>query len=103
MDGTPFEPQDSIAPYSFSWNTRTVNNGTHTLSATAHDAAGNIGTSANVIVNVNNDIAPPTISITAPAPGTVSGTISVTANANDNVGVIGVQFLWMGMPWCGRP
>ena len=96
VDGTPFEPQDSIAPYSFSWNTRTVNNGTHTLSATANDAAGNIGTSANVIVNVNNDIAPPTISITAPAAGTVSGTINVTANANDNVGVTGVQFLLDG-------
>jgi hypothetical protein len=36
---------------------------------------------------------PPTVSITSPAPGaTVSGTITVTASASDNVGVVGVQF-----------
>ncbi len=39
------------------------------------------------------DTTPPTVSITAPANGaTVSGTISVTANASDNVGVASVQF-----------
>src|SRR5205823_14289401 len=33
------------------------------------------------------------ISITAPAAGaTVTGTVTVSANASDNVGVIGVQF-----------
>jgi len=36
---------------------------------------------------------PPTVTITSPASGaTVSGTISVTANASSNVGVAGVQF-----------
>ena len=39
------------------------------------------------------DTTPPTVSITAPTNGaTVSGTISVTANASDNVGVASVQF-----------
>src|SRR5437867_317821 len=39
------------------------------------------------------DTTPPTVSITSPASGaTVSGTINVTANASDNVGVAGVQF-----------
>lgn len=39
------------------------------------------------------DVTPPTVSITSPANGaTVSGTISVSANASDNVGVAGVQF-----------
>jgi hypothetical protein len=39
------------------------------------------------------DTTPPTITITAPANNaTVSGTVSVTANASDNVGVAGVQF-----------
>jgi len=43
------------------------------------------------------DTTPPTISITAPANGaTVSGTVSVTANASDNVGVTSVQFLLDG-------
>ncbi len=35
----------------------------------------------------------PSLSVTAPAAGaTVSGTVAVTANASDNVGVVGVQF-----------
>jgi hypothetical protein len=39
------------------------------------------------------DKTPPTVSITSPAANaTVSGTISVSANASDNVGVAGVQF-----------
>jgi hypothetical protein len=43
------------------------------------------------------DITPPTISITAPATGaTVSGTVTVSATASDNVGVTGVQFFLDG-------
>jgi len=39
------------------------------------------------------DTDPPTVSLTSPTNGaTVSGTISVTATASDNVGVVGVQF-----------
>src|SRR5439155_19249015 len=39
------------------------------------------------------DTAAPSVSITAPAAGsTVSGTITITASASDNVGVVGVQF-----------
>src|SRR5712692_8842813 len=39
------------------------------------------------------DTTPPTVSITSPTSGaTVSGTITVTANASDNVAVAGVQF-----------
>lgn len=34
----------------------------------------------------------PTVSLTNPATGNVSGTIIVSANASDNVGVVGVQF-----------
>ena len=51
---------------------------------------------AGVVVNVNNDAGRlPTVTMTAPAAGNVSGTISVTATATDLVGVV-VQFLWMG-------
>jgi Bacterial Ig domain len=43
------------------------------------------------------DTTPPTISITAPANGaTVSGTVTVSANATDNVGVTSVQFFLDG-------
>jgi Zn-dependent metalloprotease len=45
---------DASSPYSVSWNTTTVSNGNHTLFTRAFDAAGNMGQSANVVVNVNN-------------------------------------------------
>src|SRR5690606_27968964 len=38
------------------------------------------------------DTIAPLVSITAPAGGQVSGTIAITANASDNVGVAGVRF-----------
>jgi hypothetical protein len=41
----------------------------------------------------STDPVPPSVTLTAPAQGaTVSGTVSVTATASDNVGVAGVQF-----------
>ncbi len=41
---------------------------------------------------------PPTVAITAPANGSqVSGTVNVTANASDDVGVLGVQFFVDGV------
>ena len=96
LDGANFGSLDTASPYSVSWNTATSSNGSHTLRAIAKDAAGNSTTSATVTVTVSNsnpDTTPPTVSITAPANGaTVSGTISVTANASDNVGVASVQF-----------
>src|SRR4029453_15315684 len=86
--------EDTSAPYAVSWNTTTVANGSSALTAVARDAAGNTTTSTPVTVTVSNtDTTAPTVSVTAPANGaTVSGTLSVTASAADNVGVAGVQF-----------
>ena len=93
LDGSSLGAQDTSAPYSVSWDTTTASNGSHTLSAVATDALGLQFTSDSVTVTVANDITPPTVSITSPANGaTVSGTITVSANAADNVGVAGVQF-----------
>src|SRR5205823_4610743 len=80
------------APYSVAWNTTTAANATHTLGARARDASGNVATSAAVTVTVFNDLIAPTVSLAAPADAaTVSGTITVSATAADNVGVAGVQ------------
>ena len=87
---------DTSSPYSYSWNTSSVANGSHSIFSRAHDAAGNVGTSTTVNVTVSNtvpDTTPPTTSITAPSNGsTVSGTVNVTASASDNVGVTSVDF-----------
>jgi hypothetical protein len=68
------------------------------LTAVAGNVAGLTATATAVTITVaNGDSVPPTVSLTAPGSGsTVVGTISVTANAADNVGVAGVQFLLDG-------
>jgi len=99
LDGAPLGAEDTTAPYSITWNTGTVSNGTHTLSARARDASSNTATSSVITVTVANapDTTPPSVSMTAPANGaTVSGNTTVSANASDNVGVAGVQFLMDG-------
>ena len=40
----------------------------------------------------SSDTVPPTVAMASPAGGTVSGGVSVSATASDNVGVVGVQF-----------
>jgi len=97
LDGANFGTEDTAGPYTKTWDTTTVSNGSHTWTAVARDAAGNTTTSVAIAITVNNgatDSTPPTVSITAPANGaTVSGTaVTVSANASDNVGVVGVQF-----------
>jgi hypothetical protein len=64
VDSANLGVAQTAAPYSVSWDSTTVSNGTHTLSATASDAAGNTAT-ASVTVTVSNPPAPPP---TGPAP-----------------------------------
>ena len=82
---------DTQPPFAFSWDTSELSNGDYTLIAYAFDAVGNQGTSAPVKVTVKNTVAdttPPTISITSPTGGTVSGDIPVNVNYSDNVSVV---------------
>jgi hypothetical protein len=53
-DGANIGSEDTSAPYSVSWNTAAVSNGSHLLTAVARDAAGNTTTSGTVSVNVAN-------------------------------------------------
>ena len=93
LDGANLGAEDTTSPYSASWNTTTVANGTHTLTAVARDTLGNSSNATTVTVTVNNDIAGPVTAITAPTGGsTVTGSATVTATATDASGVAGVQF-----------
>jgi len=58
IDGS-LKSTDTSSPYSYTWNTTTSSNGSHTLQAKAYDAANNIGTSASVSVTVSNVSTPP--------------------------------------------
>jgi thermitase len=84
---------------SFSWNTMGWASGSYTLIATAKDAAGN-STSASRTVTVSNvgDTTAPTVSITSPqSGGRLSGVVTLAVAANDNVGVVRVQYYCDGV------
>ena len=101
VDGIPWGAEDTAAPYSVTWSSTAVADGSHQLSARARDAAGNQATATAVAVIVSNssDTTAPSVSITAPIPGAiVSGSVTVSASASDSVGVVGVQFLLNGAP-----
>jgi hypothetical protein len=100
---------DAIAPYEFAWNSATVPNGSHTLKVLATDKSG-LSTSTELILRANNkmtttpsvpvvpgmpvvDVIRPTTTLTNPKSNeTVSGNLSIKANATDNVGVDYVNF-----------
>jgi len=96
VDGANAGTADVAAPYAYTWDTTKATNGAHSLRAIATDGAGNSATSSAVTVTVSNappDTTPPTVSISTPVNGsTVSGTVTISANASDNVAVASVQF-----------
>jgi hypothetical protein len=104
LDGGVYGTEDTSAPYTVNLNTSTVPNGSHTLAALARDAAGNVRTCTAVTFTINNsssiDTVAPTVSVTSPVTGQmVSSTLIASANAADNVGVAGVQFLVDGQAY----
>ena len=98
--GGSIEAQGSAASFASPGLTASVaDDVTADFTATATDQAGNVsGCSAPfAYTEISNDSTPPSASLTAPATGTVvSGNATVSANAGDNVGVAGVQFLLDG-------
>jgi C1A family cysteine protease len=89
---------DTAAPFSFSWDTAKVNNGTHSLKAVAYDASGNTGESSPVSVNVANtapDTTVPTTSILSPAEGsTITKIVKVKVSAADDLGLNSIELYY---------
>lgn len=98
LDGVKLDLEQTVAPYSVSWNTATASNGAHSITAVARDAAGNQTTSVAIVVSVNNPQENgPMVAITAPSLGaTVNGLVTITASASPsastNSPVAGIQF-----------
>ncbi len=87
-------------PVSTSYVDTNLAAGRYFYRVTAEDTAGNTGPPSNeVVVDVLGDTIPPSVSLTNPAAGlTVSGSVVLTADASDDQGVAGVQFLLNGLP-----
>jgi hypothetical protein len=78
--------------YSVNWNTAGYAVGSHSLYSIAYDTSGNTATTTPISVTMNDTI-PPTVSLTAPSDGAVvTGSVSLSATASDNVGVSKVEF-----------
>jgi subtilisin family serine protease len=87
FDGATLVGSDASTPYSVAWNTVNAANGTHTLTATAVDAAGNAATSTAVTVTVSNTAPPP--------PPTCGTTSQLLGNAGFETGT--------AAPWTATP
>jgi hypothetical protein len=90
LDGS-LKDTKTAAPYNFLWDAAA---GSHTLSALAYDAAGNVGASVPVVVTVAAAAAP-IVAITTPRNGSTvprKRTVTITATATDSVGVAKVEF-----------
>ena len=87
---------DTTSPYVIAWDSRTVANGAHELTAIARDAAGNAGASPPVTVLVDNvtDTGPPTAptDVVATATGPTRVELSWTAS-QDDTGVAGYSIV----------
>lgn len=89
-----------------SWTFVGVPGGQHTVVAVVADGSHTEQPGSGGSVSFTStapDVVPPTVSVTAPSAGaTVSGTVQVTAQADDDNGVAGVQFLLDGSPLGGE-
>ncbi len=84
---------DTSSPYQYVWSN--VGAGTYSLTTKATDNQGAIGTSDVVTVTVNGSNPAPTTSITSPTSGTLftaPASITINANATDNISVAKVDF-----------
>lgn len=117
LDGEPLGAPVISPPYRLEWDTTRAAGDTHLLTAAAFNAAGARSASPGVTVLVDNSLRPPPPAAEAPvspaaaadsvapivllmnpSPGAVvSSSVTVSANASDNVAVSSVVFLLDGV------
>jgi hypothetical protein len=94
--GTAISPS-SPNTYTFVWDSSTTTNGSHNITSMVTDTSGRTAVAGNTFMVQNTitqpDISAPTVNLGAPTSGTtVSGTIQVSATANDDVAVDHIDF-----------
>ncbi len=92
VNGQNFGSALTETPFSLSWDTIALADGTYTITAEARNAAGLTSESDPATVTVYNPVAP-TVSMTSPqASSIISGVVTVTAVAEGKSGIASVQF-----------
>ena len=77
-NGTIIGSEDLTSPYSVSWNTKLVQNGAHSITATARDSAGNTKT-ATVVDTIRNSVVTSSMWISAYYPGWEQSTLPASS------------------------
>ena len=86
VDGVNLGVEDTSAPYEASWNTFVATNGSHTVTAVARDAGGNLTTSSPIAVTVSNTSVSPVGLRAAYALNESSGSAAADWSGNANNG-----------------
>jgi len=90
---------DTSAPYTFSWNTAAVPNGTQALTVRAYDAAGNVGTDNIKVTIQNGDRQAPTVPTDLKATATAYNAVTLSWKAStDDTQVKGYHVFRDGVP-----
>ena len=88
---------DALAPFAATWDASSAASGYYTIEAKAFDSSGNTSLADTVQVVIEEvaviDVEPPSVVLTSPSNNAVvSGDVSITATAADNVAVEKVEF-----------
>ena len=82
LDGTNLGAEVTSAPYTMTWNSTSVSNGTYMLTAVARDASGNETTSSPLTITVANIAAAPVPPAPSPTPTAGDGGGCTTGNVH---------------------
>jgi hypothetical protein len=88
LDGADLGGEDTVAPFSVSWDTTSASAGSHSLSAVARDAAGNLATSAAVSVVVDNSVPAGPVPVAAYSFENGAGTVLTDVTEKGHTGSI---------------
>ena len=88
LNGSALGGPDTTAPFQAAWDTTTSANGSHTLTASAADAAGNIANATGVTVTVANATPPPPGLVGAWSFNAGTGTTATDSSGFGNTGTL---------------
>jgi type III secretion system FlhB-like substrate exporter len=85
LDGN-LKMTDTTSPYNYSFDSKTLTNGSHTITAKAYDAAGNASTATDTVNISNSDTTPPNAPTGLSATATNATTINLSWTASADTG-----------------